>query len=85
MLKQQIVCNLKSPPRPHSKTGYKGVIKRDKGYLVRVWTIEPPHKKYIGGMFSSPIEAAKCYDDYMVKNVGSWVYLNFPSFKKGGS
>ena len=76
-LRPEVVQNLKSPPRPYSHSGYKGVITRRKGYLVRVWTIDYPHKKYIGGNFSCPMEAARCYDEYMLQNVGDWVYLNF--------
>ena len=78
MLKTEVVNNLKSPPRPYSLSGFKGVITRKKGFLVRVWTMDYPHKKYIGGNFSCPKEAARCYDEYMLENIGDWVYLNFP-------
>ncbi len=46
-------------------------------YYVRVWTIEPPYKKYVGGVFKDAGEAAKYYDKYMRENIGDWVYLNF--------
>lgn len=77
ILNKQQRNNLKSPPRPYSKTGYKGVIVQGSDYYVRVWTIEPPYKKYVGGVFKDAGEAAKYYDQYMKQNIGDWVYLNF--------
>lgn len=77
----KVVKNLKSGSRPYSKTGFKGVITREDGYRVRVWTPKPPHKKYVGGLFKTDVDAAICYDEYMLHNVGDWVYLNFPKVK----
>lgn len=77
LLNRQVRNNLKSPPRGYSKTKYKGVIYRGSDYYVRVWTLDPPFKKYVGGVFKDPVEAAKYYDQYMIENVGDWVYLNF--------
>jgi hypothetical protein len=77
LLNKQQRNNLKSPPRPYSKTGFKGVIVQGSDYYVRVWTIEPPYKKYVGGVFKDAGEAAKYYDKYMRENIGDWVYLNF--------
>ncbi len=77
----KVVKNLKSPSRPYSLTGFKGVITREEGYRVRVWTPQPPHKKYVGGLFKTDVEAAMCYDEYMLHHVGDWVYLNFPREK----
>jgi hypothetical protein len=56
--------------------GYKGVSKKTPNRYQAAITVNG--KRYYGGLFEDPIDAAKKYDEMALKYHGEFAYFNFP-------
>lgn len=67
-----------SGPNSKSVTGYKGVSLYKVGSSAGKYVVRLRHagKKYFGGYFNDPIEAAKKYNELAKKHHGEFAYLN---------
>lgn len=69
------------PPSGKGTSKYKGVSKNPKDGFFYARSHKNKKDKHIG-IFKCEKDAAKAYDDYVIKEYGEFAYLNFPRWTK---